>query len=70
MVRLKVRDAQMKEVLHNRFNSNMVRLKVVRRGSILMVHYVFQFQYGTIKSFNREKEKVEFDKVSIPIWYD
>ena len=51
------------------FNSTMVRLKEVYSDAGKLVHRIFQFHNGTIKS-ERAVEEVELIGISIPQWYD
>ena len=53
MVRLKEIITTIINALFTCFNSNMVRLKVNWRASVQKSRLWFQFQYGTIKSSER-----------------
>jgi len=50
------------------FNSSMVRLKDMEKGTTLKKH-IFQFQYGAIKSSQDFGGSVGVD-ISIPVWCD
>ncbi len=56
--------------LFQRFNSKMVRLKVLRQREFVSVVLPFQFQNGTIKSLNCYRNCHTSTTVSIPKWYD
>ena len=55
MVRLKVKLINKQLCQLPNFNSNMVRLKVEQNGWNVNQIYIFQFQYGSIKSFPKTK---------------
>ena len=56
MVRLKGPRPRQRRPHRKGFNSSMVRLKVFIVLQILPGFHLFQFQYGTIKSFQVGKE--------------
>ena len=58
MVRLKVVFPFIIVVVFISFNSNMVRLKVLLGLFYYTLLLVFQFQYGTIKSFSNQKRSL------------
>ena len=70
MVRLKGLERQQKRVFIGNFNSTMVRLKAKDKDSNRLLHNVFQFHYGTIKSTLETGETTKKGRISIPLWYD
>ena len=50
------------------FNSTMVRLKAARKAT-RYEHQIFQFHYGTIKSYHGIQHRRN-SHISIPLWYD
>ena len=53
---------------HPRFNSKVVRLKVLRLNRIDVIHRMFQFQSGAVKRKQPISGNPALRQVSIPKW--
>ncbi len=70
LVRLKARVKSWPVRFLAGFNSTLVRLKVSIKPVIKYVTLMFQFHFGTIKSFPFNILLFISVLVSIPLWYD